>query len=188
MSLESDLSRFFDYIWGRPPIEVPAYVYTPVKGALFVTDSNPVGWRKFMWRWPDQKKAVLRHVLQMNAQGADVYYSPALYSQSRPTKDNVLGSQYLWADFDGNAPAEWPAAGVPEPTLIIQSSLPGHEHCYWRLSEFLFDIEQLEERNRAIAYVLKADTSGWDADQVLRPPGTTNYKRGVQTEVKVWHA
>jgi hypothetical protein len=104
----------------------------------------------------------------------------------------VLGSWVLWVDFDGNAPAEWskePIEGqvfVPPPSAIIQSSIPGHEHCYWRLDEFLTNTSKLEDRNRSLAYVLKADTSGWDRDQVLRPPHTINRKRDKPVVIKEW--
>jgi hypothetical protein len=114
---------------------------------------------------------------------ANVFYSPALYKASRPVKENVLGSWFLWVDFDGNAPVSWEdldsSVSVPEPSLVIQSSLPGHE-----LDEFLTDIDLLEDRNRALAYILHADTSGWDADQILRPIHTTNHKRGMPVIVK----
>jgi hypothetical protein len=179
--LVDGLSEFFDYIWGTvEPTGKPTYVYLPVK-------SEGGKWTKYSFRWPKQKQAVIRHVLQHDATGNDVYYSPALYSQSRPVKENVMGSWFLWVDFDGNAPEDWDAVeGVPHPTLIVQSSLPGHEHCYWRLDQFVTDLSKIEERNRSLAYVMSADTSGWDADQVLRPPGTTNYKRKQQVHVKEW--
>ena len=44
----------------------------------------------------------------------------------------------------------------------------------------------LEDRNRAIAYVMHADTSGWDADQILRPIRTTNHKRNMPVIIKNW--
>src|SRR5690606_29582506 len=117
--------------------------------------------------------AVVRHILKNSALGYNVFYSPALYRATKPIKENVMGSWFLWVDFDGNAPLSWEELesdiSIPKPSLIIQSSLPTHQHCYWQLDEFLTDIETLEDRNRALAYHLKADTSGWDADQILRP-------------------
>lgn len=176
------LGAFFDYIWGPvSPNGGPCYVYLPVFNATW--DKQ---WVKFMFAWPRQKQAVIRHVLKHNAQECDVYFSPALFSAATPIKENVMGSRFLWVDFDGNAPESWEGLVVPEPTLIIQSSIPGHEHCYWRLDEFLFDREVLEERNASLAYHLEADTSGWDADQVLRPPYTMNYKRYEPVEIVKW--
>jgi hypothetical protein len=182
-----ELSEFFDYIWGTDsPTGRPVYVYLPVKHESFVDpEKNPVGWKKFMFSWPRQRAAVIKHVLKYTALGGDVFYSPALFSAGRPVKENVAGTYFLWVDFDGNAPENWPGP-VPEPTLIIQSSLPGHQHCYWRLDHFIEDSEVIEERNASLAYLLSADTSGWDADQVLRPPHTMNYKRMEPVVVKAW--
>lgn len=186
----SDLRDFFNYLWGEeaPIADQPTYVYLPVQTDPY----GPNDWQKFMFSWPRQREAVIRHVLKWTATRANVFFSPALYKRANPDKENVLGSHVLWVDFDGNAPQEWPLEGgndpvfVPPPTLIVQSSLPGHEHCYWMLDCFLSDIELLEDRNRAIAYVKQADTSGWDADQILRPIRTTNFKRNLPVIIKAW--
>jgi hypothetical protein len=177
-----ELTEFLNYIWGEEaPIEGQAtFCYVPVE--------HGGDWTKYTFEWPRQRTAVVRHILKWSAFSANVFYSPALYRASRPVKENVLGSWFFWVDFDGNAPEKWEdldiGVSIPEPSLIIQSSLPGHEHCYWQLDEFLTDISLLEERNRALAYILKADTSGWDADQILRPIHTMNYKRNLPVKVK----
>lgn len=173
-----ELNDFFEYIWG----DTEGYVYIPVQPEPY----GPTDWHGFMFQWPRQKAAAVRHVLKHAASMANVFYSPAVFSAASPKKDSVLGSWVLWADFDGNAPADWAALDVPVPTLIVQSSLPGHEHCYWRLEEFLTDIALLEDRNRSIAYTLQADTSGWDADQILRPIHTINRKRNMPVVIKEW--
>lgn len=169
-----ELGAFFDYIWH----DTQAYVYLPVE--------FEGKWTSFMFSWPRQRGAVIRHTLKWSAIKANVFYSPALYKVARPLKKDVLGSWVLWVDFDGNAPETWQGVGVPEPLLRVQSSIPRHEHCYWPLDEFLTDVSMLEDRNRAIAYTLSADTSGWDADQILRPIHTTNHKRGVPVTIKDW--
>lgn len=167
-----ELGEFFDYIWR----DTKAYVYLPV-------EFNGK-WTLFFFSWPRQRAGVVRHVLKHEAIGANVFYSPALYKATRAIKDNVLLAHVLWVDFDGNAPEVWPE-DVPEPTLEIQSSLPGHLHAYWLLDEPQ-EPAVIEERNRALAYRLDADTSGWDADQILRPPHTTNQKRGLPVTIKEW--
>src|SRR4249920_411987 len=68
---------------------------------------------------------------------------------------------------------------VGPPSLRVQSSTEDHQHVYWRLDEFCYDVDLIENVNRSLAYSLGADTSGWDANQVLRPPLTTNYKRNL---------
>lgn len=173
-----ELGEFFDYIWGT---DGPSFIYVPVKN-----ESWERIWQKFMFAWPRQREGIIRHVFKHNATGGDTYFSPVHYSAARPIKENVKGSRFLWADLDGNAPADWSALDIPEPTLLIQSSLPGHEHAYWRLDEFMPDLDTIEDRNNAIARYLEADLSGWDANQVLRVPGTMNYKRGEPVEILSW--
>lgn len=174
------LGQFFDKIWH----DTEAYVYiaTLEKGTNF---------KQFMLRWPEQRPGIIRHVLALSAAGSDVYFSPALYKAKRPTKDNVLGSWVQWADFDhGTAPKDWSTVAaeknIPEPTLIVQSSVEGNQHAYWGTESFDSSVEGIEDRNRALAYRLGADTSGWDADQLLRPPYTANYGYRNPTEHKPW--
>lgn len=179
-----ELTDFFEYIWH----DTEGFVYLPIKQA----DGSPQGhWTTYSFSWPRQKAGVVRHALKWAAdQTIDVYYAPALFSAARPLKENVLGAWVLWVDFDGNAPESWEvidkALSIPEPTLIVQSSIPGHEHCYWQLDTFLSDRFKLEEMNRSLAYTLHADTSGWDADQILRPIHTMNRKRDMPVVVKSW--
>ena len=181
----SELREFYNYIWGEnPTVETITFVYLPVE--------HEGKWTPYMFEWPRQREGVIRHTLKWSAIKANVFYSPALFKAANPAKENVLGSWMLWVDFDGNAPKEWAQeeeAGsifIPPPTLIVQSSIEGHEHCYWKLNEFVSDIEELEDKNRALAYVMHADTSGWDADQILRPIRTTNHKRNMPVIVKEW--
>lgn len=172
-------TRFFEYIWG----DVEGYVYLPVEQI----PGNKDSWHKTMYAWPRQKKAVAKYVLSHEAAGSNIFFAPAIFAKANPNRDNVLGSRVLWADIDSKAPEEWPKDSVvPEPTLVIQSSYPDRQHCYWLLDEFVSDLDVLEERNRAIALAINADTSGWDANQLLRPVGTTNRKHNLPVKVKTW--
>lgn len=128
--------------------------------------------------WPDNANGLQQHILAQAGYG-EVYIAPALFKAESSLKDAVAGSQVVWCEFDGNAPSslnELPD-GIPAPTLRIQSSEPGHEHWYWKLDSFTQDINTIERINRALAYHLGADASGWDANQILRPPTTFNHKR-----------
>jgi hypothetical protein len=173
------LGHFYDYLWGT----VEGWVYLPTKNPA--TDE----WTKTLFEWPKHKAHIIKHTLAKSAEGNEVYVAPSIFSEPRPIKDNVKGSSFLWVDFDGNAPSEWPSTSVeapedaPEPSLRVCSSREGHEHCYWKLDEFTSDIDFIENTNRALAYKLKADTSGWDVGQVLRPPYTTNYKHDLPVSI-----
>lgn len=161
------LGEFLDTIWG----DNKGYAYMPVK--MVATQHV----RKLFVQWPEKRSAAIGHILKWAADDtAEVFFSPALYSKMDPSNENVLGAQVLWADFDGNAPVEWDHTVVPVPTIELQSSTARKRHVYWALDEFVTDKKVLEDRNRAIAYALGADPSGWDANQFLRPPFSVNRK------------
>ena len=105
----------------------------------------------------------------------EVFVAPAVFKKPRAEKEDVLSSNVLWTEFDGNAPSDWDDAS--KPSLIIQSSSNTHQHVYWRLVNAQTNIEALENTNRNITFNLAADQSAWDANQVLRPPNTFNHKR-----------
>ena len=161
------LGDYFDSIYK----DTPGYVYFPVK------EVGTGKLRKFFLEWPRQRNGVINHVLKWSAaDNAEVYYSPAIFKKMGAENKDVLGSWVAWCDFDGNAPTEWPTSIAPLPSLEIQSSTAKKRHVYWHLSEFCDDPKALEKVNRALAYALGADTSGWDANQFLRPPFSVNRK------------
>ena len=184
-NVAQDLGQFYDYLWGTET----GYVYLPYK--IPSTEE----WKKIVFEWPKHRSSVIKHTLAQSAEGNDVYCAPAIFKEPRPLRENVKGSRVLWADFDGSVPEGWtsepglladgaPVDGeTPLPTVRIQSSTETHQHVYWRLDEFTTDLDFIENTNRALAYTLKADTSGWDLGQVLRPPGTTNYKHDLPVTV-----
>jgi hypothetical protein len=111
----------------------------------------------------------------------EAYLSPSLFSKPDAKRENWKGSNYVWIEFDGNAPEALPK-GVPNPTIRVQSSSKGHEHWYWRLNSFETEQEVVQGLSKRLTYTLNADKSGWDANQVLRPPGTLHHdsKRRVR--------
>lgn len=191
--VSENLGQFFEYQWGDEPGQV--YLATMEKG-------DPSTFSQFMVEWPKQKKGIVRHVLANSAEGKDVYYCPSLFvmpedtveknqrGNTAATRANVKGSQVLWVDFDNqSAPKDWAAfaaeKGIPEPSLIVQSSVEGNQHAYWR-TEFT-SVEEVESRNRALSIALGADRSGWDGNQLLRPPYTANYGYRKPNEHKGWY-
>lgn len=114
---------------------------------------------------------LIESATKASAKGWDCYFAPAVFSKPRRLKENVLHSNVLWADFDsGN--------GLPEfetpPSLLVSSS-SGKYHTYWAIDSPVL-LADLESHNRGLTYAFKADKSGWDANQLLRIPGTLNYK------------
>jgi KaiC/GvpD/RAD55 family RecA-like ATPase len=168
--MDPDLPNFFDFLYG----DIKGYVYLAVKNP-----SNQSSWKQEFFVWPLQKKELCERV-ESAAGKYEVYFGPALYGDKSATKPNILGSNCLWVEFDGQIPPV--LDGVPEPTITIRSSSQDHQHWYWKLDSFI-QTEELEIRNRQLAIKLGSDISGWDATQVLRPPGTNNHKR--QTTVQL---
>lgn len=160
-----ELRDFFQFHYG----DQEGFVYSPTKDP--VTEE----WNQAYFEWPKQANQLIQHVLQ-NAPSKDVYFSPAMFSQPSAKKEYVKGSYTAWVDFDGNAPGSWD--DLPAPSMRVRSSEPGHEHVYWKFDYFEVDVDRIEQTNKALAYKLNADTSGWDANQVLRPVATTNHKQG----------
>ncbi len=106
-----------------------------------------------------------------------MYIAPALFSEPSGLKEHFKITNVLWAEFDGKLPSVDQQGTIPLPTLRVQSSGPENQHWYWRLDSPLTDPVQVESLNRSLTYQLGADVSGWDANQILRPPSTHNYKR-----------
>lgn len=167
------LEKFFETIWGT----TEGFIYLAFKSASTVQ----VSWRQEFFKWPTEKERVINKVLDQNGR-ADVYFGPSIFKLKNSTKDSFYSSRVLWVDFDGNAPPVVEA--FPAPTIKIQSSIDGHEHWYWKLDKSIEDSQVLETLNRNLAYSLGADLSGWDCNQVLRPPLTYNHKRKARTTFK----
>jgi len=142
------------------------FIYSPFKKILTTR------WYSKFFQWPDQKDKFLEHIQDFNDR--EIYLSPALFTAPRINPTTFKGTSYVWAEFDGEVPTNPDFA----PTIRIQSSESGHEHWYWRLDHFETDKNVIEEISKRLAYHYGADLSGWDYQQVLRPPDTFNHKRG----------
>lgn len=96
----------------------------------------------------------------------DVWFCPHGFSKDRRLKPYAVPGNLLWADLDEADPRKCEI----KPTIAIESS-PGRFVGLWMVDE-----KMTEETNRRLTYALGADVSGWDFTQVLRVPGTVNYK------------
>ena len=174
-SPKEGIGQFFDAIFGSES----GFVYSPCKG--------PIKWDAAFFKWPQGKDRLVEHVMLSAGQGKDVYYSPVIWEKPRVAKECIKGTHVFWADFDSSCPEDWTLPGseavsmaleaVPgPPSLDVQSSKEHKHHVYWKVDELVTDISAIENINRSIAYVYGADTSGWDATQILRVPFTSNFK------------
>lgn len=104
----------------------------------------------------------------------DVYFCPHGFTKPRRVKENAAMPTLLWADMDECDPRTVDI----KPTIAIESS-PGRFVGLWVL-----DKTMEESHNRRLTYMMGNDVSGWDLTQVLRVPGTTNYKYESLPKVK----
>jgi len=140
------------------------FVYSPVKTAT--------SFEQHWFDYPREKQALIDHI---SNGGGDVYISPAVYSEKRAVKESIKTLQCVWVEFDGVEQIDFQS--VSEPTMIVQTSFASHVHCYWRIDRDTHHV--VEKINRELTYYLHADSSGWDATQLLRPPETVNHKHNL---------
>jgi hypothetical protein len=103
----------------------------------------------------------------------NVYFCPQLLTQKKRVKSNVNLVQCIWADLDDCHPDRL----LVHPTVSLQTS-PGRYQALWALAEPVAG-EDAEAIARRIAYGHAqegSDRSGWDLTQLLRIPGTLNFK------------
>jgi hypothetical protein len=101
----------------------------------------------------------------------EVFFSVHALTDKRRKKEYAAPVACLYAEMDGARPNE---VAKKYATAVVESS-PGHYHVYVRLTRPL-PPEEAERLNRRLALSVGADASGWDLSQVLRVPGTVNYK------------
>lgn len=104
----------------------------------------------------------------------DIYFCPHGFNRRVRQKSEAVIPNLLWADLDFADPKTM----KPKPTIAIESS-PGRFVGIWVL-----DGPMNEELNRRLTYHVGADHGGWDLTQVLRFPGTRNYKYRSQPKVR----
>jgi KaiC/GvpD/RAD55 family RecA-like ATPase len=171
------LEDFCNFLYG----EEEGYVHLPIKDP----ETNKYEY-DFFFKWPAQRQDILDHVARYSGR-TEVFITPGMFKQRSSNVVDAHGSYVAWADFDGNVPSleELKEFNIPQPTLRVQSSKPGHEHWYWRYEQFNNDIASVQGINRAICYALEGDTGAWDAGHSLRPVGSINHKRGSLPVVQI---
>jgi hypothetical protein len=122
------------------------------------------------YSWPEEASQAAGYALAEASRGKEVYFCANLLTERRRVKTAAAPVLALWADGDG---AKVPPQ-LPQPTAVVESS-PGREHFYWRLTQPIAP-EEAEELSKRLAYAIGADKSGWDLGQLLRVPGTPNFK------------
>lgn len=99
----------------------------------------------------------------------NLYWCPHGFSKKRRLKEYAVKPKLLWADLDAADPRKMNGT---KPTVAWESS-PNRFAALWHI-----DREMDEELNRQLTMTVGADPGGWDLTQVLRVPGSINYKYG----------
>ena len=126
--------------------------------------------RSAYFSYPDERHRALDWLRKEATRGRETYFCGHLLTTKRRVKENAAPLSALYVDGDGAKVT--PA--LPAPTVTVQSS-PGREQFYWCLSEPVSP-EFGEWLNRRLALAMGGDKGGWDLTQLLRPPGTPNFK------------
>lgn len=128
------------------------------------------------FQWPTERAKMIEYV-ERAKETHNVYFCVNVLSVPRRKKDNAIPQNLVWADLDACRPDQ---VEVP-PQVVIESS-PYRFQALWRLDRKV-DPLIAENYSKRIAYHHAkdgADKSGHDLTQLLRVPGTYNYK--YQTE------
>jgi AAA domain/RepB DNA-primase N-terminal domain len=158
--MEIEAEDFLELVYG----ERAGWVGLPAKVGKY--------WVEFSTEWPGDG-VITRRIDSCLRDREDLYYSVAQFQKKGRKIEDVMGSDWLWADLDEVHPTNASKLGFG-PTVAIQSS-PGRYQALWKLDRVL-PPKKLEKLNRAVSYALDADRGGWDLTQVLRLPGTRNFK------------
>lgn len=108
----------------------------------------------------------------------DLYWCPHGFVKPRRLKQYAEIPKMLWADLDHVNPRDL-AEQELTPTIAWESS-PNRYCGIWYIDEYM-----TEDLNKALTYFIGADKGGWDLTQVLRIPGTKNYKYPESPMVKM---
>jgi hypothetical protein len=132
------------------------------------------GMEEFWFHLPEDHDKMQRAVQGLGTIDLmDVYYCPQLFHSQSRRKDNCKVAPSIWADLDTCGPDQLEEA----PSLLVESS-PGRFQALWVVDGGL-EPTKASEISKRLAYKYAeqgADRSGWDISQLLRVPGTINYK------------
>lgn len=162
---DSSTTRLLSAIWGNR------------KGFVFLPHKDALGKRK----WHETPGIPINGSLPPLEipEKADVYFCPVVFAEPRRKKEYALSTNVLWADLD---PVHPDSCRI-RPSVAWESS-PGRFQALWFLTTEVSG-EEAAALSKRIAYADGADKGGWDLTQVLRLPGTRNFKYPAAPEVKL---
>jgi hypothetical protein len=167
------LHEFFKNMFGTHP----GYIYAPV-----TEPKNAQEAEHNFFRWPEQASGLVDYVIHQRA-GKEVYFSPVLFKKPELSENELFGTKYIWAEFNGELPDKELVDKVPTPSFKLRTSREGHEYWFWQLQYFEKNVSRVHDLVQRISFHLKADLSSWDYDSVFRPPSTIHHRSGNITYI-----
>jgi len=135
------------------------------------------------FEWPNQRNDIVDFIGRCSSTH-NIYYGVNLLSVPKRKKENCIPQNLVWADLDTCTPDK---LEIP-PQCVVESS-PARYQAVWRLDRKIDPLDaQMYSKRVAYAHAdLGVDKSGHDLTQLLRVPGTYNFKyeTGEIPEVRV---
>lgn len=169
----------------RVLLEFFEYLFEHDEGYVSICTTRPPARRdtfhEEFFEWPARKQDMVEYIDKVTPTH-NVYFGINVLSVPRRKKDNTIPQNLLWADLDSCRPDQ---LEIP-PQCVIESS-PNRYQAVWRLDRKV-DPFIAENYSKRLAYhyaKLGVDTSGYDLTQLLRVPGTFNFKYLMDEAPKV---
>lgn len=119
------------------------------------------------------------------ARSADVFVGVVPRRRRGGRRDDLVArASVVWVDCDSDASVAALAAFRPRPAIEVASGSAQNRHAYWVLRDAV-GLGVVEQLNRQLALELGADARCSDAARILRPAGSTNWKSGRPTAVRL---
>ncbi|MFA5543625.1 MAG: AAA family ATPase [Bacilli bacterium] len=144
--------------------------YQEKTGYIFISKKYRNIWKDYSFKWPEQKQDLIDRYRLLSQSESDLYWCPMVFNKPRRLEEYTLPGNTLFADLDYVTPEECSI----KPSVAWKSSTNRYQ-ALWYLNQSL-NQEEFQQINRKLTYSIGADKGGWDLTQVLRIPGTYNYK------------
>jgi len=150
------------------------HIFAARRSGDALTDPRPAN-----YNYPDAAEAAAEWAAAKSAEGREVYFCAHLLTSPQRRKEYAGPISALWGELDGGEVPD----GALLPSAVVESST-GHFHLYWFLTDAI-PPEAAERLNKGLADQIGADPSGFDLTQLLRVPGTVNYKYPEKPVVRI---
>lgn len=133
---------------------------------------NEHGWSVYVGANPRAKRG--------GAKAEDVAIARCLVADFDPSNFRLPDHQHVDLDV---ARERWKAAGLPEPTIIVDS---GHGYqAWWRLTEPTTDLAEWTEMQKYLIRAVGSDDGIHDPPRIMRLPGLLNLKFVPQVAARI---